>query len=58
VRAERQRLNAVLEILPAYVVLLTPDYHTRFANRTFRERFGESQGRRCFEFLFGTQRTL
>jgi len=52
VRAERQRLNDVLEILPAYVVLLTPDYHARFANRTFRERFGESQGRRCFEFLF------
>ncbi|MBP1700712.1 MAG: sensory transduction histidine kinase, partial [Deltaproteobacteria bacterium] len=42
VRVERQRLNDVLEILPAYVVLLTPDYHARFANRTFRERFGES----------------
>jgi signal transduction histidine kinase len=35
------------------VVLLTPDYHAPFANRFFRKRFGESQGRRCFEFLFG-----
>jgi PAS domain S-box-containing protein len=52
-KAERQRFNNVLEILPAYVVLLTQDYHVPFANRVFRERFGESQGRRCFEYLFG-----
>jgi formate hydrogenlyase transcriptional activator len=53
VRAERQLFNNVLESLPAYVVLLTPDYHVRFSNRCFRERFGECQGLRCFEFLFG-----
>ena len=53
VRVERQRFNDVLEMLPAYVVLLTPDHHVPFANRFFRERFGESQGRRCFEYLFG-----
>ncbi len=53
VAAERQRFNEVLEILPAYLVLLTPDYHVPFANRFFRERFGESHGRRCFEYLFG-----
>jgi len=52
VRTERQRLNDVLETLPAYVVLLTPDYHATFANRVFKERFGEAHGRRCFEFLF------
>jgi len=51
--AERQRFNDVLEMLPAYLVLLTPDYHVPFANRFFRERFGESHGRRCFEYLFG-----
>ena len=50
--AERQRLYDVLETLPAYVALLTTDYHVAFANRVFRERFGESHGRRCFEFLF------
>jgi len=53
VQAERQRLNDILEVLPAYVVLLTPDYHVPFANRFFRERFGESHGKRCFEYLFG-----
>jgi PAS domain S-box-containing protein len=50
---ERQRFYDVLEMLPAYLVLLTPDYHVDFANRFFRERFGESFGRRCFEYLFG-----
>ncbi len=53
VEGERQRFNDVLEILPAYLLLLTPDYHVSFANRYFRERFGEDQGRRCYEYLFG-----
>ena len=39
-------------MLPAYVVLLSPDYHVPFANRFFEERFGESEGRRCYEYLF------
>lgn len=51
-KAERERLNDVLETLPAYVCLLTPDYHMPFANRVFRELFGEAKGRKCFEFLF------
>jgi PAS domain S-box-containing protein len=50
--AERQRLYDVLETLPVYVCLLDSDYHMPFANRYFRETFGESQGRRCYEFLF------
>jgi len=53
VKAERKRLHDVLEMLPAYVVLLSPDHHVPFENRFFRERFGESHGRRCFEYLFG-----
>jgi PAS domain-containing protein len=53
VAAERQRLYDVLETLPVYVVLLSADYHVPFANQFFRERFGESHGRRCFEYLFG-----
>lgn len=52
VNVERQRFNDVLEMLPAYVVLLTPDYHVPFANKFFTERFGESYGKRCFEYLF------
>lgn len=49
---ERQRFRDVLDKLPAYVVLLTPDYHVAFDNTVFRERFGESKGRPCYEFLF------
>ena len=49
---ERLRFNAVLDMLPAYVVLLTPDHHVSFANRFFEERFGKSNGRRCYEYLF------
>jgi PAS domain S-box-containing protein len=52
VKAERRRLYDVLETLPVYVILLTSDYHVPFANRFFRERFGESGGRRCYEYLF------
>ncbi len=52
-KAERKRFFDVLETLPACLVLLTPDYHVPFANRFFRERFGESKGKRCYEYLFG-----
>jgi PAS domain S-box-containing protein len=50
--AERKRLHEVLEMLPAYVVLLAADFHVPFANRFFRERFGDADGRRCYEYLF------
>jgi len=50
--AERKRFYDVLETLPAYLILLTPDYRITYMNRFFRERFGDSGGRRCFEYLF------
>jgi PAS domain S-box-containing protein len=53
VKAERRQFNDVLETLPVYIILLTPDYSVVYANRFFRERFGDSHGRRCFEYLFG-----
>jgi signal transduction histidine kinase len=52
VSSERQRLYNVLETLPVYVILLDKDYRVPFANKVFRERFGESHGRRCYDFLF------
>jgi PAS domain S-box-containing protein len=52
VSVERQRLYSILETLPAYVILLDKDHLVPFANKVFRERFGESYGRRCYEFLF------
>jgi signal transduction histidine kinase len=51
-KAERQRLYTVLDTLPVYVVLLAPDYRVPFANRFFEERFGKSNGMRCYEYLF------
>ncbi len=50
--AERQRFNDVLETLPVYVCLLTPDYYMSFANRVFRELFGYYPDKKCYEFLF------
>jgi PAS domain S-box-containing protein len=52
VEFERQRINGILEQMPAYIILLTPDYNVAYANRFFRERFGESEGKHCYEFLF------
>jgi PAS domain S-box-containing protein len=49
---ERRLFLQVLDTLPVYLVLLSPDHHVPFANRFFRKRFGESRGRRCFEYLF------
>ncbi|HUU74682.1 MAG TPA: PAS domain S-box protein, partial [Methanoregulaceae archaeon] len=50
--AERHRLYDVLETLPVYVCLLDEDYRMPFANKYFRDTFGESRGRCCYEFLF------
>ena len=52
INSEKQRFYDVLEMLPTYVVLLTADYHVPFANSFFRERFGDSGGRCCYEYLF------
>jgi PAS domain S-box-containing protein len=51
--AERQRFLDLLEHLPAYIYLQAPDYSIRFANRRFRERFGEPHGKTCYTLLWG-----
>lgn len=52
VRAQ-QRLISVLESIPASVYIQDRDCSIRFANRTFRETFGEPGGKRCYELLQG-----
>ncbi len=52
-QAERTRFQDVLEGLPVFTLLLTPDYHVRYANRRFREIFGDPGARPCYEALFG-----
>jgi PAS domain S-box-containing protein len=51
--AERRRLLSLLEELPAYVNLKGPDYSIKFANRFFRERFGDPGGRPCYQVMRG-----
>lgn len=54
--SERQRLYNVLETLPVAIVLLTPDHHITFANRVFRDNFGNLDSRKCYDFCFGFTR--
>ncbi len=49
---ERQRLFDLLQALPVYVVLLTPDHQVPFANRFFESRYGTARGRSCHDYLF------
>jgi PAS domain-containing protein len=47
-RAERQRLVDILETLPVTVCLLSPNNQVAFANRRFREQFGENSDLHCY----------
>ncbi|KKM73436.1 hypothetical protein LCGC14_1410570, partial [marine sediment metagenome] len=49
---ERQRLYTLLDNLPAFVSLQADDYSIRYANRYFREKFGSSDNKKCYEILF------
>ena len=51
VEAERRRFREVLNRLPAYLVLLSPDHRVHFANQFFEQRFGKPDGRRRYEHL-------
>ena len=53
VEAERRLLFNMLETLPIMICLLTSDYHVAFVNRSYREHFGDSGGRCCYEYRFG-----
>jgi PAS domain S-box-containing protein len=54
-KTERQRLYDILETMPVMVCLLTPDFHIAFANRSFREKFPDENGRKCFEYRFNRE---
>jgi PAS domain S-box-containing protein len=48
---ERERFFNMLEDLPVMVCLITADFKIPFANRMFRETFGEAKGRCCYEYV-------
>ncbi|HLN54725.1 MAG TPA: PAS domain S-box protein [Bacteroidales bacterium] len=52
VMAERKRLLDVLETLPVRICLLTQDHKVVFANRSFRDAFGDSKGVLCHEWCY------
>jgi PAS domain S-box-containing protein len=49
--AEREKLFAVLDNLPAFVYLRGADFKISFANRRFLEDFGEPGDKPCYEVL-------
>ncbi len=53
IKSEKKKLNDLMEMLPAYLVLLSKDYHVPYANKYFEDRFGKSNGKKCYEYLFG-----
>lgn len=48
---ERQKLFTLLEELPAFVYLQAQDHSVPFANRYFKELFGDPTGRACYNIL-------
>jgi PAS domain S-box-containing protein len=48
---ERHQLFAVLDILPAFVYLLSRDYSIHFVNQRFRQLFGEPSKRFCYQLI-------
>lgn len=48
---ERRQLFSLLDGLPVSVYLQAPDHSLRFANRHFRDLFGDLERRRCYELL-------
>jgi two-component system CheB/CheR fusion protein len=52
-QVEQERLRAVFEAIPAIVYFQARDYSIPFANRTFRDIFGDPEGRRCYEIIHG-----
>jgi PAS domain S-box-containing protein len=49
---ERQQFETLVDLLPAYLVLLSPEREIVRANRYFREQFGDPVGMKCYKCLF------
>jgi len=49
--SQKTRLFALMDGLPAYVYLQGPDHSIRFANREFKDQFGDPQGQPCYKVM-------
>ena len=52
-KAQRQWLYSLLNELPAFISLMVPGNEITFANRLFREKFGDPRGKSCYEIYLG-----
>lgn len=52
---ERQQFETLVDLLPAYLVLLSPEREIVRANRYFREQFGDPVGQKCYKCLFNRE---
>ncbi|MCC5878129.1 MAG: PAS domain S-box protein [Candidatus Sumerlaeia bacterium] len=48
------RLRQILELLPAFVMLVGPDYSIRYTNSRFRDVFGDPGDQPCHKVLHGS----
>jgi|GEM_PF-6486981 signal transduction histidine kinase/CheY-like chemotaxis protein len=53
--AEKESYYRFIDNLPFFAYLQEKDYTIRFANKVFRDNYGEGAGRRCFEAIWGRQ---
>lgn len=52
---EQQKMTILLDTIPAFISLKTPDCRIHFANKRFRDLFGEPAGRFCYEIVEGVE---
>ena len=55
-RATRRQIASLMEAIPAFVYLQAPDYSIQYCNRTFREIFGDPEGKPCHKVLRGEEK--
>lgn len=54
-KVEKEGFYKFFDNLPFFAYLQEKDYSIRFANRVFRDSYGESAGRRCHQVIWGRE---
>lgn len=54
--AEKASFYRFIDKLPFFAYLQQKDYSIRFANKVFKDLYGESAGKRCFEAIWGREK--
>jgi PAS domain S-box-containing protein len=49
--SERINLLSVMESMPAFLYLQSPDHQIAFANRQFHKTFGDPKGKKCYQIF-------